>query len=72
MNSFETIMEMVFRQYDIDISKHERVMKQKDLYFQQFQIDAEDFDKCMDKFSCEIEQWLIQQGKSSESPGIFF
>lgn len=71
MKSIETIIESFYRQHNINIGKHEKIMSRKESAFDQFQVLADDFDRKMEKFAQQTEQWLIAQGKKSDSFGIF-
>ncbi|MGG3573268.1 hypothetical protein ABES25_06210 [Bacillus gobiensis] len=71
MNSFEKMIESIYRQHNYDISKHEKIIIKNERAFDKFQISADDFDRKMEKFAGQTEQWLIAQGKKSDSFGIF-
>ncbi|MGG3642287.1 hypothetical protein [Bacillus gobiensis] len=71
MNSFEKMIESIYRQHNYDISKHEKIIIKNERAFDKFQISADNFDRKMDKFDNLTEQWLIVQGKKSDSFGIF-
>lgn len=71
MRNFEKMVESIYWQHNVGIGKHEKIMLQKEQAFHQFHAAADDFDRKMEKFALQTEQWLIAQGKKSDLNGFF-